>query len=91
MKTASPKTGNFSAFSTQQRGGELGGSLSRVTASAKLESSLAARGSDPTLDQIIRAEIYTAKHHGARANIFDPSNLQGSCHACHNHKTSLED
>jgi len=34
----------------------------------------------------MRAEIYTAKHHGARANVFDPASLQGSCHACHNHK-----
>jgi 5-methylcytosine-specific restriction endonuclease McrA len=42
------------------------------------------------VDHIVPAQIYIASKGGDTRYFFDLNNLRGSCHACHAHKTALE-
>ena len=42
------------------------------------------------VDHIVRAEVYIERNGGNEIAFFDEQNLRGGCHACHAHKTALE-
>lgn len=48
------------------------------------------RAPSTDVDHILRAELYIAQHGGDESYFYDPDNLRGLCHACHSHKTALE-